>query len=295
MIQKNTTIATAVLSSDHHCTPYEKQPRNLTNKSTYRCNQRTSDKTNHTPIERQNAHAQTGIRPKQRIHNHAIRCSPADPVEHTQRRKQIPRKPIPQECADHNEKEEPLSRHVVPFADAVVLVESVEEGGVYKCTGPDHRSRPNDKLSQHPTKGKAQHLRSQRDQDLVREGQLLVIKDPLGGDDVRRVGASDGDVGHDGDADVFFDRERAGVEGPDDTEGFEFTGGEDAFQAFAEGQGEKLDHDAGDDDRRDWKGMMSARELGRQKGKNKRTAHGEDLVEAGYEDAKEDTKEPPCT
>lgn len=63
-----------------------------------------------------------------------------------------------------------------------------------------------------------------------------MVENALGEDDFSRVGAGDGDIGHDGDADMFFDAEGAGVERPGVAEGFELSGGEDARETAAQGK-----------------------------------------------------------
>jgi hypothetical protein len=69
---------------------------------------------------------------------------------------------------------------------------------------------------------------------------VLVIKDPLGGNDFRGVSATCDYVGHDGDEGVFFDVERAGVEGPGVAKGGDVCAREGLLEEFTGGEGDEL-------------------------------------------------------
>ena len=77
-----------------------------------------------------------------------------------------------------------------------------------------------------------------------------MVKYALDEDDVGGVGTAHDDVGHDGDADVFFDGEGAGVERPSVPERVELLFGEDTREDVTCWKGDELDHDAGDENRR---------------------------------------------
>ena len=116
-----------------------------------------------------------------------------------------------------------------------------------------------------------------------------MVENALGEDDFSRVGAGDGDIGHDGDADVFFDAEGAGVERPGVAEGFELSGGEDARETAAQGKRDKLGNDASNEDSGIWRFLLDGNcklRLG------KPTAKSEDLVKARDEHSAEDSEEP---
>lgn len=214
---------------------------------TYRCHKRATNEGDHRPVKRENTHSKTRVSAEQGIDGEIVGGNPADPVEDTKGSEQIPWNPIPDEAACHDDTEETFTGHVAPVALAKVFVECVEKRRVNQGTRPNHTRRPNNKLSQHTAKRKAQDLGAESDEKLVGVGQLLVVEELLRGDNFSSICTTDTDIGHNGYANVLLDTEGAGVQGPSVTEGPEPSLGENFLQPFPERQTDKLDDYTGNE------------------------------------------------
>lgn len=79
---------------------------------------------------------------------------------------------------------------------------------------------------------------------------MLIIKYTLSEENVRRIGATDADVGHHSDANVLLDREGAGIQGPYVSEGVESLGRKDTMEEFANRKGDQLNNETSHEHRR---------------------------------------------
>lgn len=175
-------------------------------------------------------------------------CNPADPVEDAQRGKEITWHPVPDEGARQRDAEELLSRDVPFVLLTVSLMQRVEQCAIDECAWPDHARRPDEELAKQTTEREADDLGGQDEHDLIAEAEVLGVEDFLGGDDVGCVGATDNDVGHDCDDDVFFDVERAWVKRPNVAESAEAGSREDSREGLTQRQRCQLSSNASDDD-----------------------------------------------
>ena len=131
-------------------------------------------------------------------------------------------------------------------------MECIEQGAVHEDSGPDHRCRPDDKLTEETSEGEAENLSRENEHYLVTEWGLLVIEDPLRCDDIRAIcsAAGDEDVGHDGNADMFLDIERAWIQRPDAAEQTEACRWKYSLESLSERERNNLHDDAREIDRR---------------------------------------------
>ena len=152
------------------------------------------------------------IVPKERVDNFVLGADPADPGEDGEGGEEVAGEEVPEEGAQKDDEEEAFAGHVPLFGPAVRRMERVEERGIDKGRGPNHRARPDEEAAADSREGEAEHLRGDDEQELVRCTPLLEVENALGGNDVGRVCATCDDVGHDGDQTVLLDVERARVE-----------------------------------------------------------------------------------
>jgi len=129
---------------------------------------------------------------------------------------------------------------------AVTLMQSVEQGRVDQCAGPDHACRPDDKLSEETTKGETHRLCADIQKHLVGESGVFSVEHLLSSENVGSVGADDSDVAHDGDADVFFDVEWTWVQAHGVTTDGDIPCGEQIFKGLSDWERDQLDDNAGD-------------------------------------------------
>lgn len=218
--------------------------------NTYGCHKRTSDESNHAPIEGQDAHTQASVCAEQCVDDDVVGSNPTDPVEHAERGEEVSRNPVPYKAAGKGDDEEALAGHVVGFALAVIFVEGVEKSGVDQGARPDHTRWPDDKLPQHATESKAENLRAEGKEHLEAHGGRRLVEDPGREDDLGGVSTANGNARHDRNADVLLDRERARVERPDVTESFEAASGENGGKRATAGKGDQLGNNTREVDRR---------------------------------------------
>lgn len=77
---------------------------------------------------------------------------------------------------------------------------------------------------------------------------MLPVEDTLSEDNISCVCATNDDIGHDGNANVLLDGEGTGIQRPYVTEGIESGRRKNTFKELANGEGNQLNNNTGDED-----------------------------------------------
>lgn len=201
-----------------------------------RDHQRAPNPSDRGPIERDDAHPEPILDPKQLIHDQIVRRDPAYPREHGEGLEEVAGEEEEEEGAGEDADEPFIARDRARGRVLVLGVERVEQGADDEVRGPDHARGPDEEAATEPGEAEAGELGGEDEDEGEPEAELDVVVELADDDGGERVRGPDGDVGHDVDEDVFLDVPRTGVEG-------ELGAAEEAGEAVGadgEGVGEEL-------------------------------------------------------
>lgn len=120
-------------------------------------------------------------------HNNIPRRKPRHHIEPAQRWKQQPRQEVERDAARKHVREEAEPRHGPAVGGPVlVLVQAGEHGRRDERARPDHAAGLDEEAPRQAGQGVAQDLRREGEQDLVGDGEVLVVEFCLLDDDLLR-------------------------------------------------------------------------------------------------------------